>query len=187
MRFKGHKHVVDFLKKKFSKPSNIFNLTEISVDIYTDEVITYLNDQKYQQMKKGKSFSSVGERSGVDKKEIETAKCNLNKDRKQKQKKKKNLREYWTNSKIHKKSIHTEVIIGTKYDNSHRSIKKKQDNEKQCLEYRRYQNKKKITDDTLTENIQSEGMAIDPCCHVLKRKLSNTSGEKIYHDNVYCK
>ena len=39
----------------------------------------------------------------------------------------------------------------------------------------------------ITENIQSEGMAIDPCCHVLKRKLSNTSGEKIYHDNVYCK
>ena len=75
MRFKCLKHVVDFLKKKFSKPSNIFNMTEISVDIYTDEVITYLNDQKYQQMKKGKSFFSVGERSDVDKKEIKTAKC----------------------------------------------------------------------------------------------------------------
>ena len=86
MRFRCRKHVVDFLKEKFSKPSNIFNLTEISVDIYTDEVITYLNDQKYQQMKKGKSFYSVGERSDVDKKEIETAKCNLNKDRKKKKK-----------------------------------------------------------------------------------------------------
>ena len=77
-----------------------------------------------------------------------------------------------------------EVITQTKFDNSHRSIKK-WDNEKWCLEYRRYQNKKDNTDDNLTENIQSKSKVIDPCCHVLKRKLSNTSGEIIYHDNVY--
>ena len=49
MRFKYHKHVVDFLKKKFTKPSSdIFNLTE-TVDIYAEEVVTYLNDQNIKK------------------------------------------------------------------------------------------------------------------------------------------
>ena len=92
MRFKCCKDVVDFPKKKISKPSSdIFNLTEISVDIYTEEVVTYLNDQKYQEMKKGKSFFPVGKSSDVNKKEIQSAKCNVNKERKQKKKKSKRI------------------------------------------------------------------------------------------------
>ena len=79
MRFKCCKHVVDFIKKKFSRPSSdIFNLTEIAVDIYTEEVVTYLSDQKYQEMKNEKSFSSEGKTSDVQQK------CNVNKQRKRK-------------------------------------------------------------------------------------------------------
>ena len=123
MRFKCRKYVVDFIKKKFSKPSSdIFNVIEISVDIHTEEVVTYLNDQKYQGMKKGNSFLSVAKRSDVHEKDIQSAKCNVNKDRKQKRR---NTREYWTKSKNNKKSVHSEVIIQTKSDNSHNSIKKK--------------------------------------------------------------
>ena len=71
MRFKCCKHVVDFIKKKFSRPSSdIFNLTEIAVDIYTEEVVTYLSDQKYQEMKNEKSFSSVGKTSDVQQNKI---------------------------------------------------------------------------------------------------------------------
>ena len=88
MRFKCSKHVVDFIKKKFSRPSSdIFNLTEIAVDIYTEEVVTYLSDQKYQEMKNEKSFSSVGKTSDVQQNKIQSEKCNVNKQRKRKKNK----------------------------------------------------------------------------------------------------
>ena len=45
-------------------------------------------------------------------------------------KKKKNPREYWTNLKVNKKSVSGKVNIQMKSDNSHTSIKKKQDNER---------------------------------------------------------
>ena len=173
MRFKCHKHVVDFIKKKFSRPSSdIFNLTEIAVDIYTEEVVTYLSDQKYQEMKNEKSFSSVGKTSDVQQNKIQSAKCNVNKQRKRK---KINPREYWTNSKISKKSVSGKVNIQMKSDNSHASIKKKQDNERQSFMYRKYQNRKNNADENFMENSETKSKAIDPCCHQLKRKLSDTS------------
>ena len=173
MRFKCSKHVVDFIKKKFSRPSSdIFNLTEIAVDIYTEEVVTYLSDQKYQEMKNEKSFSSVGKTSDVQQNKIQSAKCNVNKQRKQK---KINRREYWTNSKINKKSVCGKVNIQMKSDNSHTSIKKKQDNERQSFMYRKYQNRKNNADENFMENSETKSKTIDPCCHQLKRKLSDTS------------
>ena len=168
MRFKCSKHVVDFIKKKFSRPSSdIFNLTEIAVDIYTEEVVTYLSDQKYQEMKNEKSFSSVGKTSDVQQNKIQSAKCNVNKQRKRK---KINRREYWTNSKINKKSVCGKVNIQMKSDNSHTSIKKKQDNERQSFMYRKYQNRKNNADENFMENSETKSKGIDPYCHQLKRK-----------------
>ena len=65
-----------------------------------------------------------------------------------------------------------------KSDNSHTGIKKKQDNERQSFMYRKYQNRKNNADENFRENSETKSKTIDPCCHQLKRKLSDTSGKK---------
>ena len=72
-------------------------MTEISVDIYAEEVVTYLDDQKYQEMRKGKSFFALGKRSDVNKKEMKSAKCNVNKERKQNKTKSKRILDQFKN------------------------------------------------------------------------------------------
>ena len=62
-----------------------------------------------------------------------------------------------------------------KSDNSDTSIKKKQGNERLSFMCRKYQNRKNNTDENFTENSETKSKGIDPCCHQLKRKLSDTS------------
>ena len=62
-----------------------------------------------------------------------------------------------------------------KSDNSDTSIKKKQGNERLPFMYRKYQNRKNNTDENFTENSETKSKGIDPYCHQLKRKLSDTS------------
>ena len=89
--------------------------------------------------------------------------------------KKINPREYWTHSKICKKSVPSKVNIQMKSDNSHTGIKRKQDNERQSFMYRKDQNRKNNADENFMENSETNSKTIDPCCHQLKRKLSDTS------------
>ena len=65
-----------------------------------------------------------------------------------------------------------------KSDNSHTGIKKKQDNERESFMYRKYQNRKNNADENFRENSDTKSKTIDPFCHQLKRKLSDTSGKK---------
>ena len=62
-----------------------------------------------------------------------------------------------------------------KSDNSHTGIKKKQDNERESFMYRKDQNRKNNADENFMENSETKSKAIDPCCHQLKRKLSDKS------------
>ena len=62
-----------------------------------------------------------------------------------------------------------------KSDNSHTGIKKKQDNERQSFMYRKDQNRKNNADENFMEHSETKSKTIDPCCHQLKRKLSDTS------------
>ena len=71
-----------------------------------------------------------------------------------------------------------------KSDNSDTSIKKKQNNERLSFMYRKYQNRKNNTDENFTENSETKSRGIDPYCHQLKIKLSDTSGKKIKNNNV---
>ena len=112
-------------------------------------------------MKNEKSFSSVGKTSDVQQNKIQTAKCNVNKQRKQK---KTNRREYWTNSKINKKSVCGKVNIQMKSDSSHTSIKKKQNNERQSFMYRKYQNRKNNADENLWKTVK---LKVRPLIHVV--------------------
>ena len=54
-------------------------------------------------------------------------------------------------------------------------LKKKQGNERLSFMYRKYQNRKNNTDENFTENSETKSKGIDPYCHQLKRKLSDTS------------
>ena len=71
-----------------------------------------------------------------------------------------------------------------KSDNSDTGIKKKQDNERQSFMYRKYQNRKNNADENFRENSETKSKTIDPYCHQLKRKLSDTSSKKIKNNNV---
>ena len=69
----------------------------------------------------------------------------------------------------------SKVNIQMKSDNSDTSIKKKQGNERLSFMYRKYQYRKNNTDENFTENSETKSKGIDPYCHQLKRKLSDTS------------
>ena len=77
-----------------------------------------------------------------------------------------------------------------KSDNSHTGIKKKQDNERRSFMYRKYQNRKNNADENFRENSETKSKTIDPFCridpfcHQLKRKLSDTSSKIIKNNNV---
>ena len=105
-------------------------------------------------------------------KKLSDTSSNVNKESKRK---KMNPREYWTHSKIYKKSVPSKVNIQMKSDNSDTSIKKKQGNERLSFMYRKYQNRKNNTDENFMENSETKSKGIDPYCHQLKRKLSDTS------------
>ena len=115
------------------------------------------------------------------KRKLSDASSNVNKESKRK---KINPREYWTHSKICKKSVLSKVNIQMKSDNSHTGIKKKQDNERESFMYRKYQNRKNNADENFRENSETKSKTIDPFCHQLKRKLTDTSGKKIKNNNV---
>ena len=66
-----------------------------------------------------------------------------------------------------------------KSDNSHTGIKKKQDNERRSFMYRKYQNRKNNADENFRENSETKSKTIDPFCHQLKRRLSDTSSKKL--------
>ena len=106
------------------------------------------------------------------KRKLSDTSSNVNKDSKRK---KINPREYWTHSKIYRKSVPSKVNIQMKSDNSHTSIKKKQGNERLSFMYRKYQTRKNNTDENCTENSETKSKGIDPYCYQLKRKLSDTS------------
>ena len=101
------------------------------------------------------------------KRQLSDASSNVNKE--SKQKKKKNPRDYWTHSKICKKSVPSKVNIQMKSDNSHTGIKKKQDNERWSFMYRKYQNRKNNADENFRENSETKSKTIDPFCQQLKR------------------
>ena len=61
----------------------MFNLTDISFEIYAEEVDTYLNDQIYQHMKREKLFTFKGKKVESEHKQIESAKSNEIKEQKQ--------------------------------------------------------------------------------------------------------
>ena len=105
------------------------------------------------------------------KRKLSDTSSNVNKESKRK---KISPREYWTHSKIYKKSVPSKVNIQMKSDNSDTSIKKKQGNERLSFMYRKYQNRKNNTDENFRENSETKSKGIDPFCHQLKRKLSDT-------------
>ena len=147
--------------------------------------------RKYQNRKNNtdENFTENGETKskGIDpychqlKRKLSDTSSNVNKESKRK---KINPREYWTHSEICKKSVPSKVNIQMKSDNSHTGIKKKQDNERQSFMYRKDQNRKNNADENFMENSETKSKTIDPFCHQLKRKLSDTSGKKIKNNNV---